>query len=115
MQVRAKKSQFAELRNQMFRERGFAAVLLDDGNDFVFDELPRRLPDQLFFVVQLRIKIDEVDSAISGHTALLISGGPGPSGPTWAAFRAALAKARPVFQGFSGKILCGRRCRYASH
>src|SRR5260370_15699453 len=32
------------------------------------------MPAQLFFVVQLRIKIDEIDSAISSHTALLVSG-----------------------------------------
>src|SRR5258708_13514459 len=66
----------------MFRECRVAAVLFDDGNNFVFDELPRRLPHQLFFVVQLRIKIDEVDSAISSHTALLVKAPrPGRSPP----------------------------------
>jgi len=37
----------------MLRKSRFAAVLFDDGNNFVFDELPRRLPHQFFFVVQL--------------------------------------------------------------
>ena len=60
----------------MFRERRFAAVLFDDGNDFVFDELARRLPHQFFLVVQLRIKIDVIDSGISSHTALLVSDSP---------------------------------------
>jgi hypothetical protein len=50
-------------------------VLSDDGNDFVVNELPRRLPHQFFFVVQLRIKIYEIDAAVSRHACLLVSGG----------------------------------------
>src|SRR5206468_3037039 len=73
VEVGAKESQLAELRNQMLRKRRFAAVLFDDGNDFVLDELTSGLPHQFFFVVQLRIKIDVIDSGISSHTALLVS------------------------------------------
>ncbi len=72
MQVRAKKSQLAELRHEMLRKNAFAVLFFNDRDDFVFDELPRRLPHQFFFVVQLRIKIDVIDSAISGHTSLLV-------------------------------------------
>src|SRR6266849_2080060 len=100
MQVRAKKSQLTELRNQMFRERRFAAVFFDDGNNFVFDELPRRLPNQFFFVVQLRIKIDEVDSAISSHTSLLVKASrPGRTHRAQGKRRALLPATRERFLG----------------
>src|SRR4029077_13717392 len=56
----------------MHRERGFAAVSFDDGNNFVFDEFARRLPDEFFLVVQLRIKIDKIHSGILGHFFSLI-------------------------------------------
>src|SRR6266436_1779696 len=74
MQVRTKKSQLAKLRNQMLRKSRFAAVLFDDGNNFVFDKSPRRLPHQFFFVVQLRIKINKIDAAVSRHASFLVSG-----------------------------------------
>jgi hypothetical protein len=50
-------------------------VLFDDGNNFVIDESPRRLPDEFFFVVQLRIKIDEIDTGKSSHSFLFPSHG----------------------------------------
>jgi hypothetical protein len=75
----------------MFRERRFAAVFFDDRDDLVFDELPRRLSHQLFFVIQLRIKINEVDSAISSHAALLVSGRLDPAEPTRAEVDGALS------------------------
>src|SRR6266404_315964 len=67
MDIRAEKSEFAELRNKVAGKRSFAAVLFDDGDDFVFDELARCPAHQLFFVVKLRVKVDEVDAAVSGH------------------------------------------------
>src|SRR6266403_1477798 len=73
MQVGAKKSQLAELRDQVFRECRFTAVLFNDRNNFVFDELPRRLPDESFFVVQLRIKIDVIHAAVTSHNSLLVT------------------------------------------
>src|SRR6266481_9157152 len=57
----------------MLREGSLTVVLFDDGDDFVVDELPRGLPDQLFFVVQLRVKIDEIHTGESSHTSFLIS------------------------------------------
>ena len=45
-------SQVAELRHEMLWENSLTALFFDDGNDFVFDELPRRLAHQFFFVVQ---------------------------------------------------------------
>ena len=56
----------------MLREGAFAAVFFNDGNHFIVDELARGLAHQLFFVVQLRIKIDVIHSGESGHTALLV-------------------------------------------
>jgi hypothetical protein len=71
MQIRAKKAQLAELRHEVLGESSFAVMLLDDGNDFALDKLARGLPHQFFFVIQLRIQIDEVHSAESSHTPLL--------------------------------------------
>src|ERR1700676_1303344 len=51
----------------MLRESGLPAVLFDDWDDFVFHELARRLADQFFLVVELRVEIDEVHTAIAGH------------------------------------------------
>jgi len=73
MQVGAKKTQVAELGNQMFREYRFTAVFFDDGNNLIFDELPRRLPDEFFFIVQLRIKIDVIHAAVTSHNSLLVT------------------------------------------
>src|SRR5207248_10303724 len=70
VQAGAEKSQLAQLRNQMHRESGFAAVLFDNRNNFVFDEFARGLPDEFFLVIELRIKIDEIHSGISGHVWL---------------------------------------------
>ena len=44
----------------MLRECTFAAVLFDDRDDFVVDELAGRLADKFFFVVQQGIKINEI-------------------------------------------------------
>jgi hypothetical protein len=55
-------------------------LFFNDRDDFVFDKLPRRLPHQFFFIVQLRIKIDKVYAAVSSHAFFLISGDPGPAG-----------------------------------
>src|SRR5260370_42590589 len=93
MQVRAKKSQFAELRHKMLRKNALAVLFFNDRDDFILDELPRRLAHQFFFVVQLRIKINKIDSAISSHTSLLVSGGRKTAGAPrggWLAFRPAL-------------------------
>src|SRR5207248_6775609 len=54
VQAGAEKSQLAQLRNQMHRESGFAAVLFDNRNNFVFDEFARGLPDEFFLVIELR-------------------------------------------------------------
>ncbi len=43
VEIGAEEAEFAELRDEMLRKGGLAAVLLDDGDDFVFDELARRL------------------------------------------------------------------------
>jgi hypothetical protein len=59
----------------MLRESSFAAVFLDDGNNFVIDETPSGLPDEFFFVVQLRIKIDEIHTGKSSHPILFPSRG----------------------------------------
>ena len=67
MEIGAKKAELAELRNQVHGESGFAAVLLNDGNDFVFDKFARGLADEFFLVVQLRIEIDKIHSAKFGH------------------------------------------------
>ena len=67
MEVGAEKSKFAQLRDQMLRKSGFAAVFFDDGNDFVFDEFARSLADEFFLVIQLRIEFDEIHSAKFGH------------------------------------------------
>src|SRR5262249_23013909 len=67
LQAGAEEAEFAELRNQMHGESGFAAVLFDDGDDFVLDELAGGLTDQFFLVVQLRVKIDVIHSGIFGH------------------------------------------------
>ncbi len=72
MEVGAEEAEFAELRDEMMRERSFAAVLFDDGDDFVFDELARGLANEFFLVVELRIEIDEIHSCKSSHAALLI-------------------------------------------
>jgi hypothetical protein len=74
VKIGAKESEFAELRNEMHGEGGFAAVLFDDRNDFVFDEFACRLADKFFLVVQLRIEIDEIHSAEFHHTLLLTAG-----------------------------------------
>jgi hypothetical protein len=42
-------------------------VLFDDGDNFILDELAGGLANELFFVVELRVKVDEVDAAVSGH------------------------------------------------
>src|SRR5580704_1299074 len=73
LQIRAKKSQLPELRNKVLWKRTLAAVFFDDGNDFVVDESPSGLPDELFFVVQLRIKIDEINTGKSSHSFLFLS------------------------------------------
>ena len=70
-EVRAEKPQFAELRHQMHRKRGFAAVFFDDRQNFVVHKLSGRQPNQFFFVIQLRIKIDEIDTGKSGHEGFL--------------------------------------------
>jgi hypothetical protein len=46
-------------------------VFFDDGNNFIFDELARGLAHQFFFVVELRIKIDEVHAAESSHEMIV--------------------------------------------
>jgi len=56
----------------MHRERGFAAVPFDNGNNFVLDEFARGLPDEFFLVVELRIKIDKIHTGILGHFFSLI-------------------------------------------
>src|SRR3981081_574219 len=56
------------------RKCAFTAVLFNDGDDFVFDELPGGLPDEFFFVVELRIEIDVIHSAVCGHLALPVCG-----------------------------------------
>jgi hypothetical protein len=71
--------------------------------------LPRRLPHQFFFIVQLRIKIDKVYAAVSSHAVFLISGDPGPVGANARSIPRRANYVRPVFQDFSGKILCGLR------
>src|SRR5262249_21375338 len=69
VQAGAEEAEFAELRNKMHGESGFAAVLFDDRNDFVFDEFSGGLADELFFVVKLGIKIDVIHSGVLGHAA----------------------------------------------
>ena len=61
-QIGAEEAEFTELRNQVHGEGGFAAVLFDDGKNFVVDELARGLANQFLFVIELGIKIDEVDT-----------------------------------------------------
>jgi hypothetical protein len=43
-------------------EGGFATILFDDRKNFVVDELARGLANQFLFVIELGIKIDEVDT-----------------------------------------------------
>src|SRR5207249_9829170 len=90
VQIRAEKSQLAELWHKMLRENAFAVVFFNDRDDFVLDKLPRRLPHQPLFVVQLRIKIDVIDTAISSHSSLLVSGGRKAAGARRRAWRAIL-------------------------
>jgi hypothetical protein len=45
-------------------------VFFDDGNNFVVDELAGGLADEFFFVVELGIKIDEIDTG-KGHERFL--------------------------------------------
>ena len=87
MKIGAEEAELAELRDQMLRESGFAAVLLDDGDDFVFHELARCLAHQFFLIIELRIEIDEVHTAIAGHKrsweqiSLAKKGQSAPAGP----------------------------------
>jgi len=46
-------------------------VLFDDGDDFVVDELAGGLADKFFFVVELGIKVDEIDTGKRGHERFL--------------------------------------------
>ena len=48
-------------------------MLFDDGNNFVVDELARGLADKFFFVVELGIKVDEIDTRECGHARSLRS------------------------------------------
>ena len=57
----------------MLRKCSLATVFFDDGNNFVVDETPRRLPDEFFFVVELRIKIDEIHTGKSSHSFLFLN------------------------------------------
>jgi hypothetical protein len=47
------------------------------GMDFVFYELAGGLADELFLVVKLRIEVNKVDAAVSGHaySSLALRGG----------------------------------------
>ena len=111
VKIRAKKSQLAQLGNQVLGESAFAAVLFDDGDDLVVDELAGRLAHQFFFVVQLRIKIDVIHSAKSGHAALPVRAAVGRT-------LHASAKFPEIFQkgGDVGNLSClryGHQCNKA--
>ena len=62
LEVGAEEPEFAKLGNHVKGEGAFAGVLFDNGEDFVIDKLTRRLADQFFLVVQLGIKVDEIDT-----------------------------------------------------
>jgi hypothetical protein len=71
VKIGAEEAEFAEQRDKVLGESSFAVVLLDDGDDFVVDELAGSLADKFFFVVKLGIKVDEVNTGKRGHERFL--------------------------------------------
>ena len=65
--IGAKKSQGGQLGEQLHGKGGFAIVPLDDGQDFVIDELARGLADEAIFVAEQGIEIEEVHPGKSRH------------------------------------------------
>ena len=63
VKIGAEKPEFAKLRNQVLGKRAFAAVLFNDGDDFVVHELAGGLADKFFFVVQQGIEINEIHTS----------------------------------------------------
>jgi len=65
VKIGAEEAEFAELRDQVLWECAFAAVLFDNGIISLSTNW-RALADKLFFVVELRIKVDEIDTGKEG-------------------------------------------------
>jgi hypothetical protein len=58
----AEKPEFGHGLHQFPREAAFPVALFDDGNQIVFDELPRGVPYHELFVGKQRIEFDEIEA-----------------------------------------------------
>ena len=88
-QGRAEKAQIGHGLDQFTRKATGAVAFLDDGDQVVFDELPRGVANEALFVGQQGIVLDEIDAAkFDGrHDDLLMNGGSKLKRKQFAAYR----------------------------